>query len=548
MRLIALTLLALAVLAPPALAQELNVPGTPVPRAQCGPGSQPESPNALQGEIPNSDKDSGRAWKPYTCNMTLTGNDNTTGTSWQNTWSDTCDYYDTSLSSGLGVQVVDVSDPSSPKHVGALQSPAMLDPWESLSVADHRADGKKLLAGVYVSNIQGGAWFDVYDVGDCKHPKQTFSGPVSLALNHEGNWSMDGMTYYATSIFGSGNVAAIDVTDPTMPKPLTTWPVSSSIHGLSSSDDGNRLYVADITGQGDGNGLSIWDTSSVQSRQPVEQPTLVGAVGWKDGSTAQMTIPVTIQGHPYIVFADELGAGAARIIDIADEKHPKVVSELKLEIQLQKNQDRAAESAAGSFGYNAHYCGVDSRVETTIVVCSMFDSGLRVFDVRDPVHPKEIAYFNPGGTNQPSPPGSQYSFLSPQPQTVTAGYPSARPRIIRDRGEIWFTDQNHGFMVVRFTNGVWPFKDAAPTPGNVGLPKAKACLRKAVVRVRLRHAKGARSAVVQINGKRVRSLRGAALRRPVAIRLPKGHSVVRIVVRTRGGKRIAQTKDYTRCA
>jgi hypothetical protein len=39
-----------------------------------------------------------------------------------------------------------------------------------------------------------------------------------------------------------------------------------------------------------------------------------------------------------------------------------------------------------------------------------------------------------------------------------SGYTSAQPRIIRERGEIWFTDQDRGFMIVRFTNGTWPFR------------------------------------------------------------------------------------------
>ena len=40
---------------------------------------------------------------------------------------------------------------------------------------------------------------------------------------------------------------------------------------------------------------------------------------------------------------------------------------------------------------------------------------------------------------------------------TTSGYTSAQPRIIADRGQIWFTDQDRGFYIVRFTNGAWPF-------------------------------------------------------------------------------------------
>jgi hypothetical protein len=216
---------------------------------------------------------------------------------------------------------------------------------------------------------------------------------------------------------------------------------------------------------------------------------------------------------------------------------------------MEANADRAADSAAGngSFGYNAHYCNVDQRVDPTIVVCSMFLSGLRVFDVRDPFHPKEIGYYNPGGTGAAPPPGSQDGSM-----VSNTAYPAARPRIIRERAEIWFTDQNQGLFVVRFANGVWPFATPAgtPTTANLGLPSNQACLKASSVKIRVKQPKARRlkSAEVFINGRRVKRVRGAALRKPVKVKLPVGHSIVRIVGRARSGKRYTQTKDYTRCA
>jgi len=36
------------------------------------------------------------------------------------------------------------------------------------------------------------------------------------------------------------------------------------------------------------------------------------------------------------------------------------------------------------------------------LVCGYFNSGIRVFDIREPWRPKEIAYYNPAGTTTPS--------------------------------------------------------------------------------------------------------------------------------------------------
>jgi hypothetical protein len=184
----------------------------------------------------------------------------------------------------------------------------------------------------------------------------------------------------------------------------------------------------------------------------------IGTALWTDGQAGQHAIPFTSRGRPYVVFVDELSRGGARIIDIADERRPRVLTKLKTEIQTPQNSDTANRDTrrppkednglvAGAFGYDSHYCSIDRPVDPTIVACSEFQSGLRVFDIRDVRHPREIAYFNPGGDGHAAPGsfGGTYS-----------GYTSAQPRIIPERGEIWFTDQDRGFYVVRFAGGTWP--------------------------------------------------------------------------------------------
>jgi hypothetical protein len=59
--------------------------------------------------------------------------------------------------------------------------------------------------------------------------------------------------------------------------------------------------------------------------------------------------------------------------------------------------DRWASSASSSgfFGYDPHYCSVDRETDPQAIACGWTQSGIRVFDVRDPDHTREIAYFNP---------------------------------------------------------------------------------------------------------------------------------------------------------
>ncbi|MGH2807459.1 MAG: LVIVD repeat-containing protein [Actinomycetota bacterium] len=410
------------------------------------------------------DRESGRSEGGYRCNLQLVGQHQGEGASWQDAFYGQCAYYDTVFGGGEespGVQVIDASNPAHPKLTATLTSPAMLGPWESLKVNEKRG----LLAGVHGGSIMGVAFFDVYDVkDDCAHPKLLNSIPIpSNAVGHEGNWAPDGLTYYATGA-DIATLTAIDVSDPSMPRVVYAGTAGVLNHGLSVGDDGNRLYLATIVladGSGE-SGLTILDVGQIQERDPAPEVTTISTLGWKDGNMAQHTIPIFYDGKPYLVFVDEGGSGAARIIDIRDEEHPRVVSKLKLQIHMPKYASlRSAETAGtGFFGYEGHYCSVDRQRDPTAVACGFFQSGIRVFDIRDPHQPREIAYFNPPaqtGKNAQLK-GSEHAngtaAGSAGTNELTADWCSSQVRFYKD--QLWTTCQDNGFMVLRFTNGVWP--------------------------------------------------------------------------------------------
>ncbi|MHB8510382.1 MAG: LVIVD repeat-containing protein [Candidatus Dormibacteria bacterium] len=467
----------------------------PVPRANCANNDPFFLEPALQGEVPLADRTGGRSQLGYRCNLALVGQHQGQGHGWQNAWYDHCDYYDTKTSidpskfpngggngqTSPGVQVLDISNPGTPKLTVNLDTPAMDGPWESLKVNQKRG----LLAGVggFGGDVAGPLYFDVYDVkGDCAHPKLLSSTPTDLPNGHEGNWAPDGLTYYGSSL--AGTMAAIDVSDPSAPKTIVVFPSvtqpGSLNHGLSLSDDGKTLYATSIgglEGSAGSNGLEIYDVSAIQSRSAAPVPSHVGSVYWTDGSTAQHTIPIFYGKHPYVVFVDEGGgnaagtgttgvpAGASRIIDIANPAQPSVVSVLRLEIQEVANAaaNQAEIAGNGSFGYEAHYCSVDREYDPTALACGYFQSGIRVFDIRDPFHPREIAYFNPpaqvakhgtlngsehdGGSTNSQPPNDSTDWCSSQIRFTRAADGSQ---------ELWVACQDSGFMVLRFTNGVYP--------------------------------------------------------------------------------------------
>ena len=48
-----------------------------------------------------------------------------------------------------------------------------------------------------------------------------------------------------------------------------------------------------------------------------------------------------------------------------------------------------------------HYCNVDRRDDPRLLSCALWAGGVRLYDIRNPWRPKEVAYFNVPGTAVP---------------------------------------------------------------------------------------------------------------------------------------------------
>jgi len=434
----------------------------PTPKAACGPGSKPET--GLQGRVSRADHESGRAAEGYTCNTVMVSNyftSNPIGTvggfkveRYTDKAGHDCAYYDTTLlyptnaaDGQAGVNVLDMSDPAKPVLTARLVTPAMLSPHESLVLSQQ--------AGVLAAVMGNPSFYpgivDVYSLEpDCRNPTPAASAPVGF-LGHESGMAPDGKTFYSASP-GTPTLTAVDISTPNLPLPLWTGDFTS--HGLSISNDGNRAYVS----AGNDQGVLVLDVSQIQSRAANPQVTELGRVSWPNKTIPQNAIPFTRNGKPYLLEIDEYSSngdgvaahgsivGAGRIIDISDETKPFVLSNLRLEVHEPENRDAIGDDPGAALpvqGYAGHYCNIPTRVNPDIAACSMIASGLRIFDIRDPAKPREIAYF--------------IAPIKPRltPVFEASAWAMSSPSFVTERKEIWYSDGFGGFYVVRVTNGVW---------------------------------------------------------------------------------------------
>ena len=462
----------------------------PVPKAECGPSDRTES--GLQGQTTTEERASGDSEGGYNCNLELVGQFRGEGAFSQDgpAYFKHCAYMATENDPEQehpGVVVIDVSDPRNPVATAYLdETAAGLNPHENIKVNQARG-----LLGLAQSN---GPNFAVYDLNaDCAHPILASSIDVPNSRGHMGGWAEDGRTYYIGQSFRGvpGILPIIDVSDPYNAKWMLNWQFTLANpngrpHDLSTNQDGTRLYAgqpgnfgAAPTNSSFGpDGLVILDTSDITFRVPNPQIRVISTLFWSDQGQAEQMLPFFSHGRSYIISTDESGGqagvgglaaacargaspyGYSNVIDITDETNPRIVSKIMLEVHDPKNcagfLDEPAEVGGGLLDYSTERCALDRSTNPTLAACGSRGTGTRVYDIRDPLHPAEIAYWKGPAPRTAFLPGSG-SWSPGVDRTVEKQAGLARfVKVPAADGKghelnLWIVGDAGGFQVLRFT-------------------------------------------------------------------------------------------------
>lgn len=440
----------------------------PVVKAECGPGSNPES--GLQGQLTSAERFSGP--RVYNCNMELVGQFRGEGVAWDMGLFDVCAYVGTSDGPGRqnrGTMVLDVSDSRSPKAVAWLDSPAFVQPNEALSV--HA--GRRLLASTLFHQNN----FDVYDISNCRQPVLKSSIKLPNLEGHASSFSPDGRTYYGTSWqLEQGNpflgppdsMFAIDLSDPSRPREIARWAPDQTTmgktHHVHISPDGNRAYVS-LLGSA-ANGFVILDISDIQARRSNPQFRVIQRRVGIDAGGTQSAMPITINRVSYLITTGGGGApaggpaaacaqglpisGPPLFHDISDERNPRLVGTATLEVHSPANCAKVLNDSPAGSGSGSLFCAVDNPLNAKLMACGFSEGGLRAFDIRDPKRVRELGYYKPPSRGkEPIRPGSWFAYRPPA--TERTADPVVFVGGIRPGGEIWFMSHDNGFQIVRFT-------------------------------------------------------------------------------------------------
>jgi hypothetical protein len=474
--------------------QPVTPPDHPATLA-CGTDDTPET--GIQGDVPREDQDSGRAAAGYNCGLSLVAELPASGAT---QGYDHCAYvrvepnrivvFDisdplnptevTTLSpagsSGSGgtsetIRVVatseppllasgsslyDISDCDAPVHKGDIDWPGIL-PWPAGLSHDIRIahNGKKVYAGIGVL---------IADIGDLDNPA---------------NWTVRNETCRVAAQFASVHfvpgLVGLSVCDglDDVPRKLS--------HGSDGSGDGTRLYIGnqglpaslgDLSGLVHAFGTREVLIDTIRIVDLTQDPPKVLAEAAGPGHSVDWFR--IADGREFILHANELvllpqascaphprpsSLGFAFEAFITEVTGDRLVRRSMLELDINKSEHCAAKLRSGRSPAVAYH-SIDNPFEARFAMVSFGDgfglpsgggAGLRVFDIRDPSAPREVAYFNRGGLQHASAthydrergllymPGADATrLLELQPQIIEAlglGAPTdpAYPRFPRGR-------------------------------------------------------------------------------------------------------------------
>ena len=334
-----------------------------------------------------------------------------------------------------GTSIIDVTDPKHPKYLHHI-------PGEPGNYEDGGAqmvrvcDGKTLPKGdptkTYLLRTFGNSAHQVWDVSDPANPTK-LAEIGGVHGTHKNWWECDtGIAYLVSGAHGwrvHRMTLVYDLSDPAHPVKIREFGLPGQqdgaegdaptmLHGpISTGPKGNRVYFG--YGTNSGGVLQIVDREKLLDgpKEPTDANLLYPQISrldmspWNGAHTVFPMLGVEVAqfahdkvGHvrDFIVITDEAIQNECRearqmvwIVDISVESRPWPVASW------------TADETAGNFCARGGRFGTHSSNENMtpiyykrLMFFSSFNAGVRVVDVRDPYHPKEVGFYVPATTDK----------------------------------------------------------------------------------------------------------------------------------------------------
>jgi hypothetical protein len=347
-----------------------------------------------------------------------------------------------------GTTIVDVSNPARPvvlKHIPGRRGAES----RAVQVVTRFFDGRDYL----LRNQEAGDFigFEIWDITDRRNPSRVATiGPLQAA--HKSWWdSQTGYAYLSGTQPGwrGQHLIVYDLRNPTRPRFVSSW----GLPGQGSEDQersgvslhhpvviGNRAYLSylfggdmvilDITDKTKPRMISHLDFSPPYSGIHTTVPLNGIRVPKPGGGQSEIRHFLAVSEEAFAYGCQELRR-QLHIVDATVESKPVPVATYKI-------PDRDFCERGGRFGPHQFAETRDGDlIDGSLLYIAYFNAGLRVVDIADPYHPREVGFYIPNPVQSPRFGGGQYV----QTNDVDLDY----------RGLIYITDRDgHGMHILEY--------------------------------------------------------------------------------------------------
>jgi len=335
-----------------------------------------------------------------------------------------------------GTSILDVTNPKLPRylaHIPGETGRAEAGGAQMVRVCDGRELPRADKSKVYLLRTFGHSAHEIWDVTDPAKPSRLTSIVGGLHMTHKNWWECDtGIAYLVSGAPGWRTMRTTliyDLGDPAHPvllrafglpgqQPGSTGPVPTELHGpISTGPLGNRVYFGYGTSRG--GILQIVDRQKLLTgpKEPTDENLLYPQVG-------RLDLPPNVGAHSVFPvlrmevgeFARDRDGGVRDFVVITNESTANECREAR---QMMWMADITTESkpfgvaswtvpeASGNFCGRGGRFGTHSSHESftpiyykRVMFFAHFNAGVRAVDIRDPYHPKEIAFYIPAITDK----------------------------------------------------------------------------------------------------------------------------------------------------
>ena len=366
-----------------------------------------------------------------------------------------------------GITIVNVTDPKNPRPVNFLPTPANtwalhLQAHEDLLLvinavnlfasspyaneAEYYTKSITETFGQQRRNFSAG--MRVYDISRPEQPREIGFMPVE-GLGLHRIWYVGGRYAYASALLNGYTdyiFLVVDMADPTHPQEAGRWWLPGMWHagGETPAWGTGRRYALHHAIVADNVAYASWRDGGMTLLDVSDpgQPHLLAHRNWCPpfGGGTHTSLP--LPDRKLVIVADEAIADNCAdqvkytwVVDIREPTNPVTISTFP----TPSEEDYCAKG--GHFGpHNLHENRPGSFQSSELIFATYQNAGVRVFSIKNPFRPEEVAYFVP-----------------PPPERMFDTRPN-RPRVIQScdvfvgrEGLMYVTDYNAGLYILQYT-------------------------------------------------------------------------------------------------